>query len=83
VGWVCDLRNRQWGLLLIVLGIAGLVAWCIGAEIVFQYLVTEVYGRDPGEAIWFLAPHYTLLAIVPAAVLLFGICTFMFSTIET
>ncbi len=77
------MQTRRWGIFLIIIGALGLVAWSFGADMLFQYLVTEVYNGDPGEPIWVLAPEYVLLALIPTSFLLFGSCALLFSTVPS
>ncbi len=66
---------------MVIIGALGLVAWSFGANMLFQYLIAEVYNGDPGEPIWVLAPEYALLALIPASFLLYGSCVLLFSRV--
>lgn len=71
------MENKQWGVILVILGMLGMLLWYIGADILFQYLITEVYNGDPGEPIWVLAPEYAILVLVPVSLFLFGLCVLL------
>jgi len=72
------LKDTRWGLLFIILGILGFVGWSVGAEMVFNYMVSYVYGRDPGEPIWVMVPYYSMLVLIPLSLLIFGACVVVF-----
>ena len=76
-----QLEDSRWGLLFIILGIIGFAVWSIGAEMVFNYMVSYVYGRDPGEPIWVVAPYYSMLVLIPLSLLIFGACVVLFSQV--
>lgn len=75
------LKDSRWGLVFIILGIVGLVVWSMGAEMVFNYMVAYVYGRDPGEPIWFMAPYYSMLVLIPLSLVIVGACVVLFSRV--
>ena len=75
------LKDSRWRLLFIILGIVGSAVWSVGAEMVFNYIVSYVDGRDPGEPIWVLAPYYSMLALIPLSLLILGACVVLFSQV--
>ena len=58
---------------LVLLGVfGGGLLWIVLVGLRFDYLVTEVYDGDPGEAIWSLDPLFTMLAAIPGIALVFA-----------
>ncbi|MFW9974008.1 MAG: hypothetical protein ACFFDQ_01900 [Candidatus Thorarchaeota archaeon] len=57
---------------LVSLGIfGGGFFWLVLTGLRFDYLITNVYHGDPGEAIWSLDPLFTVIAAVPGLILVF------------
>lgn len=57
---------------LVFLGVfGGGLLWLVLIGLRFDYLITEVYNGDPGEAIWALDPLFTILAAIPGIILVF------------
>lgn len=67
-----ELRRIPLGPALVSLGIfGGGLFWIVLTGLRFDYLVTNVYLGDPGEAIWSLDPLFTIIAAVPGLILVF------------
>jgi hypothetical protein len=69
---VFELRRTPMGPTLVFLGIfGGGLLWMVLTGLRFEYLITNVYHGDPGEAIWSLDPLFTVIAAVPGLILVF------------
>ena len=63
---VVELRRIPLGPSLVLLGLfGGGFLWLVLVGLRFDYLITEVYDGDPGEAIWSLDPLFTIIAAIP------------------
>jgi hypothetical protein len=68
---VFKLKRIPLGPTLVFIGVfGGGLLWIFLCGLRFDYLITEVYNGDPGEAIWSLDPLFTILAAIPAIILI-------------
>jgi hypothetical protein len=85
IGEASELKRPPLGPTLFFLGVfGGGPLWLVLVGLRFDYLISEVYnGGGPGEAIWSIDPLFTILAAVPAMILVFvGLIVSFKSTIE-
>ena len=65
-----ELKRIPLGPALVFLGVfGGGLFWLVLCGLRFDYLITEIYNGDPGEAIWSLDPLFTTLAAIPGIIL--------------
>jgi len=81
---VLELGRIPLGPAFVSLGIfGGGFLWIVLTGLRFDYLITNVYHGDPGEAIWSLDPFFTVIAAVPGLILVFvGIILSVWTTLD-